>query len=50
MTPPNYASTCEFMLINERIFYYLKHDDGGDSSDFGQAWDLWLYVPELGTN
>ena len=33
MTPPKHEITCEFMLINEMISYYLQHDDGGCSSD-----------------
>ena len=32
MTPSSHVGTCEFMLINERIFYYSQHDDGGGSS------------------
>jgi len=40
MVARKHASTCEFMLINERNFYYLQHDDGGGSSDIGSSMAL----------
>ena len=37
LIPSSHVRTCEFMLIDEVIFYYFQQDDGSGSSCIGSG-------------